>query len=737
MGKKEENLLSLSLHEASNISGLHQDYLRFLCRTGKLAGQKIGRNWTTTKVALNEYLTATNSEDNKTSLSLHEASNISGLHQDYLRFLCRTGKLAGQKIGRNWTTTKYALWEFRKNYKNGLSEVVDETGKKILVLAESPSHTAPVSAFSQGLTLRPDDVSVNFVTPAFGGDVGVSALRASPPVPASLTMPQNNDVSPAQQVYGVNQQDAKQILSLNNLREKVFENIENRIQNLSDSLALIENRVELKSPEESGKLAAEQKKPLIFADQPQPLLSKRKFKKFYQSIFESSLGNLPLVFACGLIALLGLLGSFLWADFAMQKQLEEKPNETIIIRQNNKNQAINVPNSVVNNLVPSSGQGLAGNNFVGNNNVVINRTVNELLGFSSSDIYNLIDNRLSQYLAEGKFRGQTGPQGPQGPAGAAASAIGGPAAPVTYVFGGSSSNNTTGSVGAFTDLSATNFSAETANINNLNVQGSSVFNGSATFNSNVNLNGTTTAANLIASNLNLGFSPGSVVFQGANGLAQDNANLFYTASTSQLSLGTTTPNASALLELDSTNKGFLAPRLTQAQRDAIANPAAGLLVFNTDSNEYEVYNGTSWAALGSGGGNGSVATGTPNSFAYYSSSNQLSSQNSLFINGGNIGIGTSTPTSPLTIVGNALLSGNETLIGQLSVSATSTLATTTITQLTLGQPLAISSGGTGTSTAPTANQILIGNGARGLQPGGDLDFRYRLRHPELKRPERL
>ena len=48
-------------------------------------------------------------------------------------------------------------------------------------------------------------------------------------------------------------------------------------------------------------------------------------------------------------------------------------------------------------------------------------------------------------------------------------------------------------------------------------------------------------------------------------------------------IGTATPNASALLEVKSTTKGILTPRMTQAQRDAIASPATGLLIYQTDN----------------------------------------------------------------------------------------------------------------------------------------------------------
>jgi hypothetical protein len=51
-------------------------------------------------------------------------------------------------------------------------------------------------------------------------------------------------------------------------------------------------------------------------------------------------------------------------------------------------------------------------------------------------------------------------------------------------------------------------------------------------------------------------------------------------------------NSSSILELESTNKGLLIPRLTSAQITAISNPANGLLVFNSDLNMLQVNTGT-------------------------------------------------------------------------------------------------------------------------------------------------
>lgn len=51
------------------------------------------------------------------------------------------------------------------------------------------------------------------------------------------------------------------------------------------------------------------------------------------------------------------------------------------------------------------------------------------------------------------------------------------------------------------------------------------------------------------------------------------------------------------VEIISTTKGFLEPRMTQAQRDAIVTPATGLQVYNTSTNELNFYNGTAWASV--------------------------------------------------------------------------------------------------------------------------------------------
>jgi len=59
-------------------------------------------------------------------------------------------------------------------------------------------------------------------------------------------------------------------------------------------------------------------------------------------------------------------------------------------------------------------------------------------------------------------------------------------------------------------------------------------------------------------------------------------------------IGTTAPNTSAQLDISSTNKGLLIPRITGTQRKAISSPAAGLLVFDTDKQSLYMYTGNAW-----------------------------------------------------------------------------------------------------------------------------------------------
>jgi hypothetical protein len=72
-----------------------------------------------------------------------------------------------------------------------------------------------------------------------------------------------------------------------------------------------------------------------------------------------------------------------------------------------------------------------------------------------------------------------------------------------------------------------------------------------------------------------------------------------------------TADASAILDLKSTNQGVLVPRLTQSQRTMISAPATGLMVYQTDATAgFYFYNGTAWTSMnGTAGTNGTNGQG--------------------------------------------------------------------------------------------------------------------------------
>ena len=79
-----------------------------------------------------------------------------------------------------------------------------------------------------------------------------------------------------------------------------------------------------------------------------------------------------------------------------------------------------------------------------------------------------------------------------------------------------------------------------------------------------------------------------------------------------ISSGAITPDASAILELRTTTKGLLTPRMTTTERDAISSPATGLIIYNTTTNKFNFYNGSGWTDFSSASAGVNSITGTTN-----------------------------------------------------------------------------------------------------------------------------
>lgn len=78
------------------------------------------------------------------------------------------------------------------------------------------------------------------------------------------------------------------------------------------------------------------------------------------------------------------------------------------------------------------------------------------------------------------------------------------------------------------------------------------------------------------------------------GFITNNLNRLHIENGGNIGIGTTSPNASALMDMSSTTKGFKPPQMTTTQRNAISTPATGLIIYNTTTNTIQRYNGSKW-----------------------------------------------------------------------------------------------------------------------------------------------
>ena len=163
--------------------------------------------------------------------------------------------------------------------------------------------------------------------------------------------------------------------------------------------------------------------------------------------------------------------------------------------------------------------------------------------------------------------------------------------------------------------------------------------------------------------------------------------LFTAYVNAQVGIGTNTPEITAVLDLASTSKGFLIPRMTTAQRVAIVAPAKGLEVFDTTTNSQWFHNGTVWVNTAQKWTDGTISNSITN------------------VNSGNVGIGTTAPSRKLDVVGTFKLTDGTQGVNKILISDTSgNTSWTKIASVPTTAPLVFAA--SGSETTGIANNTL-------------------------------
>lgn len=167
----------------------------------------------------------------------------------------------------------------------------------------------------------------------------------------------------------------------------------------------------------------------------------------------------------------------------------------------------------------------------------------------------------------------------------------------------------------------------------------------------------------------------------------------YKIGISQVGIGTNNPNTSAILDVNSSNKGFLPPRVTltnATDASTILSPTTGLLVFNLGSDNllagYYYWNGANWATI-------ATSTGSGNSFGDIKNGIQTTDHNGwILLNGRPKSTLTATQQTRATALGiganlpdatNAFLVQNGSTLGGVTGTNAKTISQNNLPNVTL------------------------------------------------------
>lgn len=212
---------------------------------------------------------------------------------------------------------------------------------------------------------------------------------------------------------------------------------------------------------------------------------------------------------------------------------------------------------------------------------------------------------------------------------------------------------------------------------------------------------------------------------------------FYTTTLAQnvaINTSGAAPAASAMLDISSTNSGLLIPRMTSAQRTAIATPATGLKVYDTSTNTFWWFDGTVWVEqLGSGNGWMTTGNAITTTGIFGSTSNQSirilsnNTERMRLLNTGELVINSITPFSGDLLSAystgtqfpiNAYVSGTGSVsAGTFSNTSTATNGVGVLGSIVGGSGIAAVRGNAGTTSGSGVlgvGQSSVGFGLRGV-----------------------
>ena len=189
-----------------------------------------------------------------------------------------------------------------------------------------------------------------------------------------------------------------------------------------------------------------------------------------------------------------------------------------------------------------------------------------------------------------------------------------------------------------------------------------------------------------------------------------------------------TPNSSAILDVSSTSKGFLAPRMTSAQRTAISSPATGLTVYQTDGNKgLYCYDGAVWQ-MQTNINYGDIKTGIQSSDhnGWIKLDGRLKSAltSTQQTQATALGIGTNLPDAT-----NSFLVQNGTTLGGVSGDNSVTLAKNQLPNVTYTGTLNELAHGSSTGASASGVFTRVSSGGPGNATGGGVTNNFSLSIP--------